>query len=358
MSAEDTADSPLADPERPAGREDFTGRRVLLASPRGFCAGVERAVATVEKALEQYGAPVYVRRQIVHNHYVVRALEQRGAVFVEEVSEVPAGSVVVFSAHGVAPGVREEAARGGLAAIDATCPLVAKVHSEARRFASEGYDILLVGQDGHDEVVGTVGEAPGRIHVVADAESVARTEVQDAGKVAWLSQTTLSVDETTTTVALLKERFPWLVGPPSDDICYAAQNRQTAVRALAQRADLVVVVGSGTSHNSAQLVKVALEHGAKAAHLIDDEGGLDEDWLRGAGTVGVTGGASVPEILVEGVLRRLARLGYDDVRTVHTGSETQQFALPRELMLSRAELLARPGAAPESPARPGAARRG
>ena len=272
-------------------------RRVLLAKPRGYCAGVDRAVQTVEKALERFGAPVYVRKQIVHNTHVVRALEQRGAIFVDEAGEVPEGSVVVFSAHGVAPQVRQEAAERGLRTIDATCPLVTKVHSEARRFANQGYDILLIGHAGHEEVVGTTGEAPGRIHLVDGPEDSGNVDIRDPGKVAWLSQTTLSVDETNETVAALRERFPQLLDPPSDDICYATQNRQAAVKQIATESDVIIVVGSRNSSNSVRLVEVALDAGAPAAYLVDDASAVDQAWLESALTVGVTSGASVPEDL-------------------------------------------------------------
>ena len=306
-------------------------RRVLLAKPRGYCAGVDRAVQTVEKALERFGAPVYVRKQIVHNTHVVRTLEQRGAVFVEEAGEVPEGAVVVFSAHGVAPEVREDAARRGLRAIDATCPLVTKVHSEARRFAAQDYDILLIGHEGHEEIVGTTGEAPEHIHLVdgpADSQSVA---LRSPGKVVWLSQTTLSVDETNETVAALRERFPQLVDPPSDDICYATQNRQAAVKQIAAESDLVIVVGSRNSSNSVRLVEVALDAGAPAAYLVDDASGIEQAWLDGVLTVGVTSGASVPEDLVSGVLDRLASSGFGTVVEVEAVPERMVFALPHEL---------------------------
>jgi 4-hydroxy-3-methylbut-2-en-1-yl diphosphate reductase len=306
-------------------------RRVLLAKPRGYCAGVDRAVQTVEKALERFGAPVYVRKQIVHNTYVVRSLEQRGAVFVEEAEEVPEGAVVVFSAHGVAPRVREEAAKRGLHTIDATCPLVTKVHSEARRFAAQDYDILLIGHEGHEEVIGTTGEAPGRIHLVDGPEGSGNMEIRDPVKVAWLSQTTLSVDETNETVAALRERFPQLLDPPSDDICYATQNRQAAVKQIAAESDLVIVVGSRNSSNSVRLVEVALDAGAGAAYLVDDASGIDRAWLDGVFTVGVTSGASVPEELVSGVLDRLAESGFGSVAEVEAVEERMVFALPREL---------------------------
>ena len=276
-------------------------RRVLLAKPRGYCAGVDRAVQTVEKALEYFGAPVYVRKQIVHNTHVVRTLEQRGAIFVEEAGEVPEGAVVVFSAHGVAPEVREEAAQRGLRAIDATCPLVTKVHSEARRFAAQDYDILLIGHDGHEEIVGTTGEAPEHIHLVDGPAGSQGVKIRNPAKVVWLSQTTLSVDETNETVAALRERFPQLVDPPSDDICYATQNRQAAAICFT------------------------------AAYLVDDASGIDQAWLDGVLTVGVTSGASVPDDLVAGVLGRLAESGFGTVAEVEAVPERMVFALPHEL---------------------------
>ena len=306
-------------------------RRVLLAKPRGYCAGVDRAVQTVEKALERYGAPVYVRKQIVHNTHVVRELEGRGAIFVEEAEEVPEGAVVVFSAHGVAPQVREEAAKRGLHTIDATCPLVTKVHSEAKRFAAQDYDILLIGHEGHEEVVGTTGEAPARIHLVDGPEGSANVRIRDPAKVAWLSQTTLSVDETNETVAALRERFPNLLDPPSDDICYATQNRQLAVKRIAAEADLIIVVGSRNSSNSVRLVEVALDAGAAAAYLVDDVSATDPAWLQDVETVGVTSGASVPEDLVSGVLSWLAEQGFDTVEEVEAVQERMVFALPHEL---------------------------
>nr|WP_184914781.1 4-hydroxy-3-methylbut-2-enyl diphosphate reductase [Kitasatospora gansuensis] len=306
-------------------------RRVLLAAPRGYCAGVDRAVIAVEKALEQYGAPIYVRKEIVHNKFVVQTLEKQGAIFVDETEEVPEGSIVVFSAHGVAPSVHDEAKIGKLATIDATCPLVTKVHKEAVRFADEDYDILLVGHEGHEEVVGTMGEAPDRIHLVDGAEDVANVQVRDESKVVWLSQTTLSVDETMATVGELKKRFPLLVSPPSDDICYATQNRQVVVKQIAPETDLLIVVGSKNSSNSVRLVEVGLEYGAKAAHLVDFADEIDETWLEGVTTVGLTSGASVPEILVEGVLAYLAERGYADVQTVKTAEEHLIFSLPKEL---------------------------
>ena len=308
-----------------------TTRRVLLAKPRGYCAGVDRAVQAVEMALERYGAPVYVRKQIVHNTHVVRELEARGAIFVEETDSVPEGAVVVFSAHGVSPAVRDEAKRRSLRTIDATCPLVTKVHNEARRFAAQDYDILLIGHRSHEEVEGTTGEAPARIHLVDGPDGDADVQVRDPAKVAWLSQTTLSVDETIQTVAALRERFPQLIDPPSDDICYATQNRQSAVKQIAGQADLVIVVGSANSSNSVRLVEVALEAGARAAYLVDDASNIDVQWLDGAGTIGVTSGASVPEELVSGVLARLAELGYGSVEEVQAVEERLVFQLPPEL---------------------------
>jgi 4-hydroxy-3-methylbut-2-enyl diphosphate reductase len=311
------------------------GKRVLLAAPRGYCAGVDRAVQTVERALEQHGAPVYVRKQIVHNSHVVAGLEARGAVFVDETDEVPEGAVVVFSAHGVAPSVHTEAAARNLHTIDATCPLVTKVHGEARRFAREDVDILLIGHEGHEEVVGTTGEAPDRTHLVSGPDAVATIEVRDPERVAWLSQTTLSVDETLATVKALRERFPALIDPPSDDICYATQNRQTAVKQIAADSDLVLVVGSTNSSNSVRLVEVALDAGARASYLVDDVSHIDPSWLDGVSTVGVTSGASVPEALVADVLAWLAARGYGDVDEVTAAEERLVFALPRELRHAR-----------------------
>jgi 4-hydroxy-3-methylbut-2-en-1-yl diphosphate reductase len=306
-------------------------RRVLLAKPRGYCAGVDRAVQTVEKAIERFGAPVYVRKQIVHNTHVVRTLEERGAIFVEETEAVPEGAVVVFSAHGVSPEVREEARDRGLRTIDATCPLVTKVHNEARRFAAQDYDILLIGHEGHEEVVGTTGEAPAHIHLVDGPAASDSVAVRDPEKVAWLSQTTLSVDETVETVSALRKRFPLLLDPPSDDICYATQNRQAAVKQIAGQSDVVIVVGSRNSSNSVRLVEVALDAGAKAAYLVDDASAIESSWLDEAGTIGVTSGASVPEDLVAGVLARLADSGYRDVEEIEAVHERMQFALPHEL---------------------------
>ncbi len=311
-----------------------TPRRVLLAKPRGYCAGVDRAVQAVEMALDRFGPPVYVRRQIVHNTYVVSSLEKRGAIFVTEVDEVPPGAVVVFSAHGIAPEVRLDAERRGLRAIDATCPLVTKVHNEARRFAAKDYEILLVGHAGHEEVVGTAGEAPASVRLVDGVAGAAEVEVTDPSKVIWLSQTTLSVDETVETVNALRERFPALLDPPSVDICYATQNRQAAVKVIATQAELVIVVGSPNSSNSVRLVEVAKDYGAAAAHLVDDAGEVEEQWLDGVRTVGVTSGASVPEELVAAVLAKLAAFGFGDVEEVEAVEEHMTFALPRELRTS------------------------
>jgi len=306
-------------------------KRVLLAAPRGYCAGVDRAVITVEKALERYGAPVYVRKQIVHNIHVVRELEAKGAIFVEEVDEVPPGAHVVFSAHGVSPAVVDAAAGRGLQAIDASCPLVTKVHREAKRFARDDYQILLVGHEGHEEVEGTAGEAPGNVTIVNNPDEADTVEVADPTKLVWLSQTTLSVDETMETVRRLRARFPQLQDPPSDDICYATQNRQVAIKKVARDADLVIVVGSANSSNSVRLVEVALEHGAKAAHRVDYAHEVKQEWFDGVRTVGVTSGASVPEVLVQELLRDLADAGFADVEEVKTAEEDLMFSLPKEL---------------------------
>jgi 4-hydroxy-3-methylbut-2-en-1-yl diphosphate reductase len=314
---------PVLDPD--------SAREVLLAAPRGYCAGVDRAVITVEKALDLYGSPVYVRKQIVHNKHVVANLESRGAIFVEELDEVPEGQTVVFSAHGVSPAVHAEAEVRGLKTIDATCPLVTKVHHEAKRFAGDDYDILLIGHEGHEEVEGTAGEAPDHIQLVQSPDDVANIVVRDPAKVAWLSQTTLSVDETLETVAAIREKFPLLLDPPSDDICYATQNRQLAVKEISPNADLVIVVGSRNSSNSVRLVEVALEAGAKASYLVDDHTEIDEAWLDGVANVSVTSGASVPEDLVDGVLSFLADRGYPEARAVHSAEESLIFALPPEL---------------------------
>ena len=306
-------------------------KRVLLAAPRGYCAGVDRAVQTVEKALELYGAPVYVRKQIVHNKHVVTSLEARGAIFVEENEEVPEGSIVIFSAHGVSPAVHASAAARQLKTIDATCPLVTKVHHEVKRFAREDLTILLIGHKGHEEVEGTAGEAPERVILVDGMEEIEHIKVPDENKVAWLSQTTLSVDETLAMVAALKKRFPNLMDPPSDDICYATQNRQVAIKEIAPQADLVLVVGSRNSSNSVRLVEVAKEYGAKASYLIDFATEADEKWLEGVEVIGVTSGASVPEILVKDLLEWLAARGFGNVETITATEENLTFAMPQEL---------------------------
>ncbi|GAA2862152.1 4-hydroxy-3-methylbut-2-enyl diphosphate reductase [Streptosporangium fragile] len=307
------------------------GKRVLLASPRGYCAGVDRAVQTVEKALQVYGPPVYVRKEIVHNRHVVETLTARGAIFVDDNDEVPEGATVIFSAHGVAPQVHASAAARSLKTIDATCPLVTKVHHEARRFAAAGYDILLIGHHGHEEVIGTTGQAPDRIRVVDGPDDVATVTVRDPARVAWLSQTTLSVEETLQTVDRLRDRFPLLQSPPSDDICYATQNRQQAVKQIAPSCDVIIVVGSRNSSNSQRLREVALDAGARAAHLVDYAHEINDAWLTGATTVGLTAGASVPGNLVEDVLAHLAGRGFADVTEVTAARETTVFALPQEL---------------------------
>ena len=312
-------------------------RRVLLAAPRGYCAGVDRAVIAVEKSLELYGAPVYVRKEIVHNKHVVSTLEKRGVIFVNETDEVPEGATVVFSAHGVSPAVHEQAAARNLKTIDATCPLVTKVHNEVKRFADDETEILLIGHIGHEEVEGTAGEAPGKVRVV-DGLDEARTIIPTPGKkLVWLTQTTLSVDETMQSVAILKDRFPEIANPPSDDICYATQNRQEAIKAIAPQADLVIVVGSTNSSNSVRLVEVALEYGAKAAYLVDYATEVKDEWFEGVEVIGVTSGASVPEILVNDLLKYLDEHGYSDVEEVRSSEETLLFALPKEL---RADLKA------------------
>ncbi len=306
-------------------------KRVLLAAPRGYCAGVDRAVIAVQKALELYGAPVYVRKQIVHNIHVVATLEAKGAIFVEEVDEVPEGATVVFSAHGVSPAVHEGAAKRNLKTIDATCPLVTKVHHEVKRFAKEDYDILLIGHEGHEEVDGTAGEAPDHVQLVDGPEGIKNATVRKDKKVIWLSQTTLSVDETLATVATLKEKFPMLENPPSDDICYATQNRQQAIKQIAPQADLVLIVGSTNSSNSVRLVEVSKEYGAKNAYLIDYASEVKDEWFDGVETVGVSSGASVPENLVNDLLEFLATRGYGDVQTITAIEESLTFALPQEL---------------------------
>ncbi|MCZ9308897.1 4-hydroxy-3-methylbut-2-enyl diphosphate reductase [Corynebacterium uberis] len=311
-------------------------KQVLLAAPRGYCAGVDRAVETVERALEKYGAPVYVRKQIVHNRYVVETLSERGAIFVDSTDEVPEGAHVVFSAHGVSPAVRGEAQELSLRTLDATCPLVTKVHNEVKRFARGGYHILLIGHEGHEEVEGTAGEAPEVTHLVDGLDGVDKLpDFLDDEKLIWLSQTTLSVDETVQIRARLHERFPHLQDPPSEDICYATQNRQVAVKAIAQQCELMIVVGSQNSSNSKRLAEVALQHGAQASHLIDYARQMEDSWFDGITSVGVTSGASVPEILVREVIEELARRGYTDVQEVTTADETISFALPRDLRPAR-----------------------
>jgi len=328
---------PVETPRAPAVRNRLIdapvagSKRVLLAAPRGYCAGVDRAVIAVEKALERYGAPVYVRKQIVHNVHVVSTLERQGAVFVDDVAEVPEGSHVVFSAHGVSPAVVQGAADRRLQAIDATCPLVTKVHREATRFSRNDLDILLIGHAGHEEVEGTMGHAPERTTLVNSPADVATLEVRDPDNLVWLSQTTLSVDETMETVRLLRERFPNLRNPPSDDICYATQNRQVAIKKVAEQAELVIVVGSANSSNTVRLVDVALENGARAAYRVDYASEVRQEWLDGVATVGVTSGASVPEVLVQEVLDDLADAGYRDVSQVVTAEEDLMFSLPKEL---------------------------
>ncbi|MEY4323153.1 MAG: hypothetical protein RL410_934 [Actinomycetota bacterium] len=309
----------------------MTTKKVLLAAPRGYCAGVERAVVTVEKALEHYGAPIYVRKEIVHNKFVVEQLRERGAIFVQELDEVPSGATVVFSAHGVSPAVHSDAQHRGLKTIDATCPLVTKVHSEAKRFAADGYRIVFIGHEGHEEVEGTMGEAPDAMLLVDGPEAADKVDLGDDGKVVWLSQTTLSVDETMETVARLKKRLPTLQSPPSDDICYATQNRQAAVKRIAQQCDVVIVVGSGNSSNSVRLAEVAVEAGASASYRVDGADELHDEWVATATTVGLTSGASVPEELVAGVLDWLADRGFGDVEEVEEAKESLIFSLPAEL---------------------------
>ena len=308
-----------------------TTGKVLLAAPRGYCAGVDRAVVTVEKALDVHGAPVYVRKQIVHNKHVVETLEKRGVIFVDELSEVPEGSLVVFSAHGVSPAVHAEAAQRNLKTIDATCPLVTKVHNEAKRFAKDGYKIILIGHEGHEEVEGTMGEAPDNMVLVDGLDQVEKLEVKEGEKIAWLSQTTLSVDETLETVHALKKKLPILMDPPSDDICYATQNRQAAVKNIAPQVDILIVVGSSNSSNSVRLVDVALEAGVKKSFRVDSRDELKNEWFEGAKSVGLTSGASVPEELVDGVLAWLSENGYGDVEEVETIEEHITFSLPVEI---------------------------
>ena len=311
--------------------EAADAKKVLLAAPRGYCAGVDRAVETVERALEKYGAPVYVRKEIVHNRYVVDTLAERGAIFVDETTEVPEGSHLVFSAHGVSPAVHAEAKALSLETLDATCPLVTKVHNEVKRFARDGYQILLIGHEGHEEVEGTAGEAPDVVHLVDGAASVDSLDFGPEDKLVWLSQTTLSVDETMEIVQLLKAKFPHITDPPSDDICYATSNRQGAIKEIAPQSDLVIVVGSANSSNSVRLKEVALEYGAKRAERVDFAHQVDESWFEGVATVGLTSGASVPEVLVQEVLALLADYGYERIEEVETAKEDILFSLPKEL---------------------------
>jgi 4-hydroxy-3-methylbut-2-en-1-yl diphosphate reductase len=304
--------------------------KLLLAAPRGYCAGVDRAVQTVERALELYGPPVYVRKEIVHNKHVVEKLRERGAVFVEQETEVPEGETVVFSAHGVAPSVHANAARRELRTIDATCPLVTKVHVEAKKFAAEGYTIVLIGHEGHEEVEGTMGEAPANMVLIETEEDVDRLEVEDPDKVAYLTQTTLSVDETDRVIRRLRERFPNATGPKSDDICYATTNRQMAVRQMARECDLVLVIGSRNSSNSNRLVEVARDHGADS-HLIDNETEVREEWLDGKRVVGISSGASAPEELVQRLIGFFRERGVEDVSEFEVVQEDVRFMLPREI---------------------------
>ena len=304
--------------------------RVLLAAPRGYCAGVDRAVETVERALQRFGAPIYVRKQIVHNLPVVRDLESKGAVFVEELEEVPPGATAILSAHGVAPEVYEQARARDLRVIDATCPLVTKVHNEAKKFAKDGYHIVLIGHQGHEEVVGTMGEAPASITLIGSPDEAADLDLPSQDKVAYLSQTTLSVDETNDVIDRLRARFPVIQGPPREDICYATQNRQTAVKVLAEKAEVVLVIGSDNSSNSNRLAEVAAARGARA-YLIDDETEIQDAWLEGARTVGITSGASAPEWLVERVIGYFRARGVEDVEEVRVVEEDVHFALPKEL---------------------------
>ena len=319
--------------------------RVLLAAPRGYCAGVDRAVQAVEHALDLHGAPIYVRKEIVHNKHVVRELEKRGAIFVEEETEVPEGAIVVFSAHGVAPGVHANAAARKLRTIDATCPLVTKVHVEARKFAADGYTIVLIGHEGHEEVEGTTGEAPDRVVLVQTEEDVDELEIDDPDRIAYITQTTLSVDETSSIIARLKRRFPNVVGPKTDDICYATTNRQMAVKELARECELVLVIGSTNSSNSNRLVEVAREHGADS-YLIDNHLQVQEEWLDGVKTVGVTSGASAPEELVERLVAYFRERGADDVSELETVKEDVRFMLPSEI---RRDLSARAGSGSQLP---------
>jgi 4-hydroxy-3-methylbut-2-enyl diphosphate reductase len=310
--------------------------KLLLAAPRGYCAGVDRAVQTVEHALDLYGAPVYVRKEIVHNKHVVEKLRERGAIFVEEETEVPEGSTVVFSAHGVSPAVHANAADRELFAIDATCPLVTKVHVEAKKFAADGYTIVLVGHAGHEEVEGTMGEAPEHIVLIETEEDVERLEVEDPEKVAYISQTTLSVDETLVIINRLREKFPGIVGPRTDDICYATTNRQAAVKQMAEHCDLVLVIGSRNSSNSNRLVEVAREYGADS-HLIDNESQVQEEWLEGKRVVGITSGASAPEELVQRLVAFFRERGTEDVSEFEVVQEDVRFMLPKTIRKALAE---------------------
>ncbi len=330
-----TSTEPLT-PHTQDENSDSTGqKKVFLAAPRGYCAGVDRAVETVEKALAVHGAPLYVRKEIVHNKHVVKTFEDQGVIFVEETDEIPAGANVVFSAHGVSPAVRDQALQLDLKTFDATCPLVTKVHHEVTRFAKQGYQIVLIGHHGHEEVEGTAGEAPDVVHLVDGKDDVDALDFPEDQKLIWLSQTTLSVDETMETVNLLREKFPHIQDPPSDDICYATQNRQVAVKAIAPKVELMIVVGSQNSSNSKRLVEVALQHGTKNAYLVDYANQVEPEWLDGVEHVGVTSGASVPEILVRGVLELLADKGFKDVEEVTTATEDLVFSLPRELRPAR-----------------------
>jgi len=307
-----------------------TPEKLYLAAPRGYCAGVDRAVQTVERALELYGPPVYVRKEIVHNKHVVEQLAKRGAIFVDQETEVPEGETVVFSAHGVAPSVHANARSRGLQTIDATCPLVTKVHVEAKKFAAEGYTIVLVGHEGHEEVEGTMGEAPDHIVLIETEADVDSLEVEDPDRIAFISQTTLSVDETRAIIARLREKFPNIVGPRTDDICYATTNRQMAVRQMADRCDLVLVIGSKNSSNSNRLVEVARDHGADS-HLIDNESQVREEWLDGKRVVGITSGASAPEELVQRLVEFFRARGTRDVAEFEVVQEDVRFMLPKEI---------------------------
>jgi 4-hydroxy-3-methylbut-2-enyl diphosphate reductase len=316
----------------------FAVEKLLLAAPRGYCAGVDRAVQTVERALELYGAPVYVRKEIVHNKHVVEQLRERGAIFVDEIDEtVPEGATTVFSAHGVSPAVHAQAAQRGLSTIDATCPLVTKVHVEAKKFAAEGYTIVLIGHDGHEEVEGTMGEAPEHIVLVESEADVDALEVEDPSRMAYISQTTLSVDETRTIINRLREKFPQIAGPRTDDICYATTNRQAAVKQMAVECDLLLVIGSQNSSNSQRLVDVARDYGTES-HLIDNEGQVEETWLDGKRVVGISSGASAPEELVERLVAFFTDRGVSDVSEFEVIREDVRFMLPKRI---REDLAAR-----------------